>query len=169
VAKSDSSDSQFFNTFSLVLGVLIFIAICLFALARSIGANTQLEEVLVEPLHIKEVEKNVEPFSHEAIAGQDNSALIAATAPKAEATAADVPASGEQAFTKVCSACHGAGINGAPKAGDHAAWAARIAEGKETLYSHAINGYNAMPARGGSTWPDATIRQAVDYMVSLSK
>jgi cytochrome c5 len=169
VATSESSDTQFFNTFSLVLGVLIFIAICLFALARSIGENTQGEEVLLEPMHIKEVDQNVAPFGQEAVAGQDNSALLAATVPKAEATASDVPTTGEQAFTKVCSACHGAGINGAPKAGDHAAWAARIAEGKETLYSHALNGYKAMPARGGTTWPDATIRLAVDYMVSLSK
>jgi len=169
VSTSDSSDTQFFNTFSVVLGSLIFFAICLFALARNIGEDTQSQQVLTEPMHIKEVDLNVGPFAHEAVAGADNSALVAATTPKADAAVSDIPTSGEQAFTKVCSACHGAGINGAPKAGDHAAWAARIAEGKETLYSHALNGYNAMPARGGTTWPDATIRSAVDYMVSLSK
>ena len=46
-----------------------------------------------------------------------------------------LPTTGEQAFTKVCSACHGLGINGAPKIGDHAAWGPRIAQGKDALYS----------------------------------
>lgn len=166
MSKSESSDTQFFNSFSVVLGVLIFFAIVLFGVARTVGKDTQSEHVLLDPLHVKAVEQNVAPFAHEAIAGNDNSAL----APPAPTTAAsDVPATGEAAFTKVCSACHGAGINGAPKAGDHAAWGPRIALGKEALYAHAIEGKGAMPPRGGTTWPDATIRSAVDYMVSLAK
>jgi cytochrome c5 len=167
VSKSESSDTQFFNSFSVVLGILIFFAIVLFAVARMVGKDTQAENVLLEPLHVKEVQQNIAPFSHEAVAGQDDAALSTVAAPKADA-AADLPATGEQAFTKVCSACHGAGINGAPKAGDHAAWAPRIAQGKEVLYTHAIAGIRTMPARGGTTWPDATIHSAVDYMVSLS-
>jgi len=169
VSKSESSDSQFFNSFGLVLGVLVFFAIVLFAVARSIGEDTQNEHVLLDPLHLKDVEQNIAPFSHEAVAGQDNSALAALTAPKGDAGAADVPATGEAAFTKVCSACHGAGVNGAPKVGDHAAWGPRILQGKEVLYQHAIAGIRNMPAKGGTTWPDATIRMAVDYMVSLNK
>ncbi|MDP9064724.1 MAG: c-type cytochrome [Pseudomonadota bacterium] len=169
MSKPESSDTQFFNSFSLVLGLLVFFAIVLFAVARSVGEDTQRRNVLLDPLHVKEVEKDIAPFSREAIAGQDNGALAALTAPKAGAAAADVPASGELAFTKVCSACHAAGINGAPKTGDLAAWGPRMAQGKATLYAHAINGKGAMPARGGTNWPDATIRQAVDYMVSLNK
>lgn len=168
MSKSESSDTQFFNSFSVVLGLLIFFAIVLFVVARNIGDATQGEHVLLEPLHRQDVERNVAPFAHEAIAGQDNSALAALNAPKAEA-AADVPATGEAAFTKVCSACHGAGVNGAPKVGDHAAWAPRLAQGKELLYQHAILGKGNMPAKGGTTWPDATVRLAVDYMVSLNK
>jgi len=64
-------------------------------------------------------------------------------------------------------------VAGAPKVGDHAAWDARIAQGKETLYKHAIGGYQGgkgvMPAKGGTSWPDDTIKAAVDYMVSLNK
>jgi cytochrome c5 len=169
VSKTESSDAQFFNSFSLVLGILIFFAIVLFAVARSIGDSTQREHVLLDPLHLKDVEHNIAPFAHEAIAGQDNSALAAPAAPKGDAAAADVPTSGEAAYTKVCSACHGAGVNGAPKIGDHAAWGPRIAQGKEVLYQHAIAGKGNMPAKGGTTWPDATIRMTVDYMVSLNK
>jgi cytochrome c5 len=168
VSKSESSDTQFFNSFSVVLGILILFAIVLFAVARAVGKDTQGENVLMDPLHLKGVQQNIAPFAHEAIAGQDNSALAALSAPKADA-AADVPSSGEQAFTKVCSACHGTGINGAPKVGDHAAWGPRLAQGKEVLYTHAIGGIRGMPPRGGSTWPDATIHMAVDYMVSLNK
>jgi cytochrome c5 len=169
VSKSESSDTHFFNSFSLILGVLIFFAIVLFAVARIVGNDTQGEAVLLDPLRLKDVKQNITPFAHVAIAGQDNSALAALSAPKANATAANVPATGEQAFTNVCSACHGAGINGAPKVGDRAAWAPRIQQGKEVLYTHAIGGIRAMPPRGGSTWPDATIRMTVDYMVSLNK
>jgi cytochrome c5 len=168
VSNPESSDSQFFNSFSLVLGILIFFAIVLFAVARSVGEETQSEHVLLDPLHVKDVEQNIAPFAHEAIAGQDNSALAALSAPKGDA-AADLPATGEAAFTKVCSACHSAGVNGAPKIGDHAAWGPRIAQGKDVLYQHAILGKGNMPAKGGTTWPDATIRMTVDYMVSLNK
>jgi cytochrome c5 len=168
VSKSESSDTQFFNSFSLVLGVLILFAIILFGIARSIGADTQGRGVLQDPLHLKDVQQNIAPFAHVAIAGKDNSALAVVTAP-AGGAAADVPATGEQAFTKVCSACHSTGVNGAPKIGDHAAWGPRIAQGKETLYKDAIAGKGNMPPKGGTTWPDATIRMAVDYMVSLNK
>jgi cytochrome c5 len=166
VSKSESSDTQFFNSFSLVLGVLIAFAIVLFAVARSVGADHQGAAVLEEPLHLAEVQKNIAPFAQVAIAGKDNSAL---NLPTAAAPAANVPTTGEQAFTQVCSACHGTGVNGAPKVGDHAAWAPRIAQGKDTLYKDAIAGKGAMPPKGGTTWPDATIRMAVDYMVSLNK
>jgi len=169
VSKIESSDTHFFNSFSMVLGILILFAIILFGFARSIGADTQEEAVLLEPLHLKEVRTNIEPFAHEAIAGMDNSALTASAAPASAGPAADVPATGEEAFTKVCSACHTAGVNGAPKIGDHAAWAPRIAQGKDMLYKDAIGGKGNMPAKGGTTWPDATIRMTVDYMVSLNK
>jgi cytochrome c5 len=166
VSKIESSDTHFFNSFSMVLGILILFAIILFGVARSIGADTQAKDVLLDPLHLKDVQENIAPFAHVAIAGKDNSALAIVTAP---AAAADVPATGELAFNKVCAACHATGVNGAPKVGDHAAWGPRLAQGKETLYKDAIAGKGAMPPKGGTTWPDATIRLAVDYMVSLNK
>jgi cytochrome c5 len=169
VSNTNTSDSHFFNSFSVVLGILIFVAIVLFGVARTIGANTQAKEVLLDPMHLKEVRQNIAPFAHVAIAGKDNSALAALSAPAGGAPAADVPATGEQAFTKVCSACHSTGVNGAPKIGDHAAWGPRIAQGKETLYKDAIGGKGNMPPKGGTNWPDATIRMTVDYMVSLNK
>ena len=168
MANTESSDTHFFNSFSLILGVLIFFAIVLFLVARTIGVDSQEKEVLLDPLRLQQVRQNIAPFAHVAVAGQDNSALAVLTAPK-DAAAAAVPTTGEQAFTKVCAACHLLGINGAPKVGDHAAWGPRIAQGKDALYTHAIEGKGAMPPRGGTAWPDATIRMTVDYMVSLNK
>jgi len=83
--------------------------------------------------------------------------------------AAAVPLTGADAYAKGCASCHATGIGGAPKVGDHAAWGLRIAQGKQTLYRHSLAGKGGMPARGGTDWPDATIRLAVDYMVELNK
>lgn len=169
MASTESSDTHFFNNFSLVLGILIFIAIVLFAVARAIGAAVQVSHGETDPIRMKEVAALIAPVAREAVAGQDNAALAALTAPTSAAPAADVPASGEAAYKTVCSSCHATGINGAPKIGDHAAWGPRIAQGKDALYQHALAGKGNMPARGGTAWPDATVRQAVDYMVSLNK
>jgi len=170
VSQSESSDTQFFNSFSMVLGILIAFAIVLFAVARSIGADTQARNVLEDPLAIANVHKNIAPLAHVAIAGHDNAALAALIKPAvAPEGGASVPATPEAAFQAVCSACHSTGVNGAPKIGDHAAWGPRIAQGKETLYTHAIGGKGNMPAKGGTTWPDDTIKKVVDYMVALNK
>ena len=72
-------------------------------------------------------------------------------------------------YTQVCSVCHAAGIAGAPKFGDKAAWAPRVAQGVETLTAHAIKGQGAMPPRGGSTASDADIKAVVAYMVGAAK
>ena len=131
----------------MVLGLLVAFAIVLFAVARTMGADSQGAQVLVEPLHLAEVQKNIAPFAQEAIAGKDNSALAALSAPAGAAPAASVPTTGEQAFKEVCSACHETGVNGAPKIGDHAAWGPRIAQGKDVLYKAAHLGQGQYAAQ----------------------
>ena len=85
-----------------------------------------------------------------------------------------MPKNGTDLFEQTCSVCHGQGIAGAPKAGDKAAWAPRIAEGKATLYEHALKGFQGktgvMPPKGGHTeLPDDLVRQAVDHMVQMAQ
>jgi cytochrome c5 len=101
-------------------------------------------------------------------------AAAAAPAPTAVAAAPAAPAAaaganGEALYKQACVVCHQAGVAGAPKLGDKAAWAPRIAQGVPTLVSNAIKGKNAMPPKGGSSAPDADIKAAVEYMVSQSK
>lgn len=96
-------------------------------------------------------------------------APAAAAAPAATPTAAAGSNAGEALFKSTCVACHGTGVAGAPKFGDKAAWAPRIAQGLDTLVQHAIQGIRAMPPRGGSSASDADVRAAVQYMVNAAK
>jgi cytochrome c5 len=78
--------------------------------------------------------------------------------------------SGQEVYDSACVACHGAGVAGAPKTGDKAAWAARIAQGAAVLYDHAIKGFKGMPAKGGSTaLSDDEVKAGVDFQVAKSK
>ena len=82
--------------------------------------------------------------------------------------------SGEEVYNTACAACHAAGIAGAPKLGDAAAWSARIGQGMDTLSTHAISGYQGsagyMPPKGGRTdLSDDAVHAAVEYMVTQSK
>jgi cytochrome c5 len=168
-------DSQFITTFSVVIGILVVITILLFAMARAVADRTQVVDVYKDPIYLASLQRNTAPLTTEAVAGQDNSAMaIKAPAGAGPAVAMAVPKDGHDLFESVCKTCHGTGLAGAPKAGDKSAWGPRIAEGKPTLYQHALNGYTGktgiMPAKGGRTdLPDDLIKQGVDYMVSLAQ
>ena len=88
------------------------------------------------------------------------------TARAAGPAAGDGPRDGKAVYNAVCQTCHAAGLLGSPILGDAGAWGPRISKGKETLYTHAINGFNAMPAKGGADIPDEEVQNAVDYMVA---
>ncbi|MEJ6006253.1 c-type cytochrome [Paucibacter sp. AS339] len=115
----------------------------------------------------------------DAAAPASTPAATSATAPAAPASAAPVVAAAENevgkgVFGKTCAMCHAAGVAGAPKPGDKADWGPRIAQGKDTLYKHAIEGFTGakgmMPARGGgSTLSDDEVKAAVDFMVAKSE
>lgn len=80
------------------------------------------------------------------------------------------PREGKVIYEGVCHTCHTAGLLGAPKLGDKGAWSDRIGKGTATLHQHAIQGFNAMPAKGGNAdLLDVEVTNAVDYMVSQAK
>lgn len=172
--KVATSDSKFFNIFSLVIGLLVLITILIFALARSVGHELQTSKRVEEEKYVRAVDARV-AGARVAIAGQDNSALTIQPAAGAAVTAAlALPTDGVSTYETVCGACHAQGIGGAPKAGDKGLWGARIAQGQATLYKHALEGYTGkagvMPAKGGRVdLTDDLVKAAVDHMVALAK
>jgi cytochrome c5 len=168
---SSSHDKHFYDSFMLVLGILVGVAIVLIFVARVIASHTQ-DQIVLEDAKVQQATADrLAPVAKLAVSGADNSAL---DPPKAQtqAAAADLP--GDQVFNTACMACHGAGIAGAPKYGDKGAWAPRIAQGMPTLYKHALEGFQGkagfMPSKGGrADYSDKSITNGVEYMVSGSK
>lgn len=93
-----------------------------------------------------------------------DTAVAATDAPTPELSAD----AGKALYEKQCQACHAQGLLEAPKFGDKAAWAPRIAKGKETLYEHSAKGFNKMPAQAAGDVSEAEVHAAVDYMVDAA-
>jgi cytochrome c5 len=171
---SASHDRTFFDTFLLVLGILVGVTIGLIIIARIIAANTSVAHRADDPVYQRQVEERIQPVARVAIAGQDNSALAPPAAAPAVAATAAADLTGEQIYNQACVACHGAGVAGAPKFGDKAAWAPRIAQGIDTLHNHALQGFQGkagyMPPKGGRTdLSDQSVLNGVDYIVAAGK
>lgn len=115
-------------------------------------------------LYPKLVER-IQPYGKVCFEGDDDCDItLTASSAGVEGEVRD----GKAVYDAICQTCHGSGVLGAPKNGDAGAWASRIGKGTSTLYDHAINGFNAMPARGGADIPDEEVQNAVDYMIEQS-
>jgi cytochrome c5 len=159
----------------MIIGLLVVVAICLIALARTVAARTQETDAVEQRDFAKSVASRIEPLSQEALVGQDNTGMaIKPDSPAGAGVMLPIPKDGAQVYEQVCSACHGLGIAGAPKAGDVTAWGPRIAKGKTLLYDHALHGFTGqtgtMPAKGNRLdIPDAIIEEGVDHMIGMAK
>ena len=100
-----------------------------------------------------------------AVATVPPAAIVVAAAAPATAQVEAVPA----LYAQACSVCHATGVANAPKLGDKAAWAPRLAAGVDGLTASAIKGKGAMPPKGGTAAPDAEIKAVVAYMVASVK
>ena len=113
--------------------------------------------------------------SGEAASAPAADAAASADAPKADAAKAEDKgaaaggADGKKVYEASCQACHGGAVPGVPHVGKKEDWAPRIKQGKDTLHKHAIEGFNAMPAKGGNgSLSDDEVKAAVDYMANQS-
>lgn len=107
-----------------------------------------------------------------AAATQPAAAVQPVSSPAAPAPVAAAPdlVHGQKIYRQACAFCHDRGVAGAPKTGDVAAWNARLAQGMASLYTVAIRGKGAMPAKGGNpSLTDADVNAAVDYMIAQSR
>jgi cytochrome c5 len=156
-----SQDKQFYTTFIVIMAGLALLAIILVITATSL--TSEVSEYEPEAVVIE----NIKPVGQVYVAGESEPEPAAMTA---DAGAAAEPKSGEEIYNGTCVSCHATGAAGAPKLGDAAAWAPRIAQGRDKLLANAINGLNAMPPKGlCMACTDAEMEAVVDYMVSQSQ
>jgi len=162
-------------------------------MANAAGASWKAPELKMPPAAQPASAAAPAPAATAAAAPAVSAAAAAATpapaAPVAAAPAATAPAAaaptaapagaptqaaaggkGKAIYDTTCMVCHAAGVAGAPKLGDKAAWAPRLAQGAAALHTSALKGKNAMPPKGGNVaLPDADVIAAVDYMVAAAK
>ena len=131
----------------IVLGIILLVTFVTNASTTGAGSNAQSAEAIAA---------RIRPVSDAGFTLRD------ANAPR-------VLLAGGAVYTATCAACHDSGMAGSPKTGDNAAWAARLAQGYDTLVTHAIAGIRAMPAKGGN--PDLDnleVARAVVFMTNKS-
>lgn len=165
-------DQAFFRNFSIVVIILAVMMVVFLVTAYMVGdtitygdSDARVAKVSERTAPVGDVRMEGEAASAEESAGDEQ-----------QTTASAEPASGKTVYENTCTACHGGAIAAAPALGDSEAWAPRIEKGIETLYTHAIDGFQgedssmAMPPKGGdSSLSDEEVEAAVDYMVENSQ
>nr|WP_202397466.1 MULTISPECIES: c-type cytochrome [Xanthomonas] len=159
----------------MVIGLLVVITLGLIALAAYLQRAIPDE---VSPTAAKRVQQRIAPagavYAGTTGASAQAAAQAAALAKAASQSAYGGSTDGKTIFDNLCTACHTTGVGKAPTL-DHAHWDARIAQGKDTLYKHAIEGYTGpdggiMPPKGGNpALTEEQVRATVDWMLSNLK
>jgi cytochrome c5 len=167
-------DLDFLKKFSMVIGFLMLVTLGLILFAHHLHGLVPAE---VSPEALHRTDARIAPAGA-VYAGATGAAAQAASQAAAQAAAASQVAyggttDGSVIFGNLCTGCHSSGAGGAPTL-DKAHWAARIAQGKDTLYNHALNGFTGsagtMPPKGGNpALSEAQVKATVDWMLSQIK
>ena len=153
------SDREFLKYFAGIIGALAALTVVLIISANIIGAKPKTQKAAVNGQQIAE---RIKPVGEVTLASSNP--VVNALIPAAHAAA-----DGKSVYEKSCKLCHDAGVAGAPKMGDKAAWAPRLKPGMDAVYANSLKGKGAMPPKGTYTGPDADVKAAVDYMVKASQ
>lgn len=160
----EHQDRTFVITFIGVIAVLIGVTIALIILATTTGSLDTAQQEERTALARERAEARLQPVGAVRLSGEP---MPESLQPKA--AAAEEPMSAEQVVQNVCAGCHAAGVLGAPKIGDTAAWQQRMQQGLDTVVANAINGIRGMPPRGGNaSLTDEQVREAVILMLKDS-
>ena len=159
----EQTDQTVIKNMVIVLVILVVFAFSIFFIAKDVGFKEDQE---TGPAGIAALEKRIRPVAG-VYTGEDGPAAVeevAAQAEPAQAVAFDGSLDGEMIYTSVCAACHATGVAGAPQPGTPA-MAQRIEKGMDALMQTALNGLNAMPARGGRPdLSDEQMQAVVEFM-----
>ena len=154
-------DKIFMKRFSVVIGILVAITVVIMILASTYQRESDPAE---NPSKQALVADRIAPVGAVRTELPSEEALVEAAAP-APVQVASAP-DGAATYASACRACHMVGAAGAPVPGSDT-WAERATKGADTLYANAINGINAMPAKGGRMdLSDEAVKAAVDHMLA---
>lgn len=161
------SDRVFVKNFAILVAALMGITFVFFIVAQMVAAQVPTEDTAEIEAKKDQLAERISPVGQLVAAdgsGSGGGATQVATA------AVD----GKATYDSACAVCHAAGVAGAPKLGDKAAWAPRISQGADTLYQRAISGFQGtvgfMPAKGGNaSLADDAVKAAVDHMVKAAQ
>jgi cytochrome c5 len=129
----------------------------------ALAAALALPALAIPPGTDAEIAERLKPYGAVSRVGDGSM-------PETASTGGGEPLTGEQVYNQYCFACHATGASGAPKFGDAAEWAPRIAKGMDALMASTLNGFNVMPARGTCmNCSDDELHAAVEYMVDHSE
>jgi len=155
----NQQDRSFLTIFTAIMGVLALISVAIFFIAQLVSKVITYQGDDGSRL-VASVEKRLAPVGRVVLVGDEGEGAVAAQT-------ADL--TGEQIVAQVCAACHQAGVLEAPKIGSKDQWEPRLENGLDTIVANAINGINAMPARGGNPdLSDELVRDATLYMMAQS-
>ena len=168
-------DAVFLKHFSQVIAILVGITIALILLGMYINS---LKPAEANPVAEAALLARIQPVGAVYAGATGAAAQAAAASAAAEAAKGQVAyggtLDGSTIYGNLCTGCHTAGVNKAPQL-VKAQWAARVAQGVDTLHSHAINGFNGpdggvMPAKGGNpALSDEQVKATVDWMLAQLK
>jgi cytochrome c5 len=168
--QHDQGPSSLFSSGTLTIIFVAVVAVVFYMFAISLDDFTETVHDREYEVH-ETVADRIRPFGRVKLPGEEHGPdeLKVDEVPQAEPHATTM--SGPQVFNEACIVCHGNGIGGAPMLNDRSQWTARIAQGMEVLYQHAIEGFTGstgyMPPKGARLdLSDGEVSQAVDYMLS---
>ena len=165
-----NQDQRLFDSFMLVVGILIGVAVGLVFFVQMIAIDTQGRLDLDDPNVQAAIDNRIAPVGRVVLIGSEELAAAAA-APIVVPELVATVLTGPQVYNEACIACHAPpGVAGAPVIGDGAAWVNRVAQGRDLLTEHALVGYQGssgfMPAKGGRLdLSDDEIIAAMEYML----
>ncbi len=168
--QQDQEPSSILSGRRLAVIIAVIAAVVFYNFAKKMSHFTAGVDTRGVEVH-DTVAERIRPFGRVKLPGDalDPGEIQIDEVPQAEPHATVL--SGPQVFNEACIVCHGNGIGGAPMLNDRAIWTPRIAQGMETLYRHAIEGYTGssgyMPPKGARLdLSDIEVNGAVDYMLS---